>query len=148
MFGCVLVVFSTACLFQSYKISGFNGLSEPGIFPMIATAAMLASALVILRDTLKLPSSKTRLSTFFAEVCSPRFMIVVAMSCLYLLAMPWLGFTAASGIFLFSTIAYLWQNKLVWSLAVSVLSITIIYMIFRVVFQVVLPQGTLWQGLF
>jgi len=147
-FGIVLVIFSTACLWQAFEISGFAGLSEAGVFPMLAAASMLVSALFILRDTARLSAVAGDEKPFFAEICPTRLIVMTGLVLLYLVVMPWLGFVVASSAFLFASIAYLWHRNIIWSLLVSLVSISMIYVVFRMVFQVVLPKGTLFPGLF
>lgn len=152
LFSVVLVVFSLAALWQAYTISGFSGLSTPGIFPMLAAATMVLSALVILRRAFAQPSSgepaaKT-VSRFFREIVPPRHVTVVLLIAAYLAVMPWLGFLAASAVFLFVTTKLLWRRSLVTTLILTAGTTAAIYVVFRVVFQVVLPQGTLLRGLF
>ena len=56
-----------------------------------------------------------------------------------------LGFMVATGLFLFVMLLYLWRRGLWLSLAVTAGSLLAIHVIFRMVFQVILPRGTLWQ---
>lgn len=67
---------------------------------------------------------------------------------LYVVAMPLLGFVISSGLFLFATFAYLWRKNLLISLILTAGSLAAIHVIFRIVFQVVLPGGSLVRGLF
>jgi len=71
--------------------------------------------------------------------------VVLALIAAYAAAMPILGFVAGSAGFLFFMFAYLWRKGLMVSTALSAGCLALIYVIFRVLFQVVLPQGTLWQ---
>ncbi len=52
MFSLLLAVFSVTAFWQAFAISGFRGLSEPGVFPMLASATMLVSSLLILKEVL------------------------------------------------------------------------------------------------
>ncbi len=152
LFSVVLVGFSLAALWQAYQISGFTGLSTPGIFPMLATATMVVSALVILRRAFIQPSSGEAagqtLRRFFREIVPPRHVVVVALIAAYLAVMPWLGFLTASAVFLFVTTKLLWRRSLLATLILTAGTTAAIYVVFRIVFQVVLPQGTLLRGLF
>ena len=151
VFAGLLLAFSAAALWQSYAISGFSGLTTAGVFPMLASGAALAAGLVILRDALRkrpidggAPAVARR---FFAEVLTRRLVLTVALIAAYVAAMPWVGFLAASGAFLFLTLALLWRRGWIPSLALTAVSLVAIYVVFRLVFQVVLPQGTLVQAL-
>ena len=141
VFACLLVIFSAAALWQAYRISGFTGLSQPGVFPMLAAATMLASCAFILRDTL-LAGKAAGSDQHWSSILPRRLVVILAMVAIYLYAMPWLGFVLASGLFLFACIAYLWRKGLAISLALATVSLAAIYFLFRVVFEVVLPQGT------
>jgi hypothetical protein len=70
------------------------------------------------------------------------FTLLVA---LYVAVIPGIGFLSASGGLLFVSIWTLWRKGPLWALAISLLSIGVIYLLFRIVFGVVLPGGSLWQ---
>lgn len=156
-FICLLALFSAAALWQAYDISGFTGLSQPGVFPMLAAATMLLSCVFILCDTLRSSASAQRASepetgpepeaesgiAFWHTIMPVRLMVMLAMVALYLYAMPWLGFVIASGLFLFASFAYLWRKSLLISLVLAAGSLAAVYFLFRIVFEVVLPHGTL-----
>lgn len=149
IFAVALLGFSLAAFWQAYGISGFSGLSTAGVFPMLASGAMVLSALCILWHTAAAPRISGRgpaWRRFFTEVLPWRHVATITLILLYLLATPWLGFLVSSGLFLFVAIAYLWRRNLLISLLLSAVCLAAIYLIFRVVFQVVLPQGILLQG--
>lgn len=147
-FSLLLVVFSVTAFWQSYAISGFRGLSEPGVFPMLASAAMLLSSLVILRDVVsKSTDPDTGFSDFRREIVPVRLVVVVGLILAYVIAMPLFGFIAGSAGFLFLSFWYLWRKGPLVSAGLTLASLAVIYFIFRQVFQVVLPQGSLIPGL-
>ncbi|GAB4238362.1 MAG: hypothetical protein Tsb0032_42730 [Kiloniellaceae bacterium] len=157
IFALALLAFSLAAFWQAYGISGFSGLSTAGVFPMLASGAMVLSALCILWHTLAAPRARAEAGQtprpevlrFFAEVLPWRHVLTVALILAYLLAIPWLGFLVGSGLFLFVAFAYLWRpggkRGLLVSLLLSAFCLGAIYLVFRIVFQVVLPQGSLWR---
>lgn len=156
-FSLLLIVFSTAAFWQSHAISGFTGLSTPGVFPMLASATMLVAALWILIQSLRQPSevpsdhlgTEPRNHQGFVEKILPlRLVIVVVLITGYVIAMPQLGFLLSSAAFLFLSFSYLWRKPLLVSLLITLVSVVSVYLIFRKLFQVVLPQGTLLQGWF
>lgn len=147
VFAVLLAGFSALALWQAYEISGFKGFSEPGVFPMLAAATMLVSGLFIVRDALSSPRSGPQSKEFFANVVPPRLIIIIALVALYITMMPWLGFMATSAGFLFASFVYLWRKGWIFSAVLTAASLSCIYFIFRIVFQVVLPKGTLLQGL-
>jgi hypothetical protein len=152
VFALIILAFSAAALWQAHAISGFTGLSTPGIFPMLAAGTMLVSALFILRDTLRksAPDDTAHpiVVRFFREVTPWRLVLMVSMIIAYMLAMPRLGFTISSGLFLFFSFTLLWRSNPFISLLMTAITLAAVTGIFRVVFQVVLPQGQWVQGLF
>lgn len=147
VFVFILATFSMAALWQAYLISGLTGLSTPGVFPMLAAGTMLISVIFIIRDTIskKSTSKKNELSRgkqFLKEITPARFLIMMAIVSLYLASMPWLGFIISSALFLFISFYYLWQKGWLISFSLAIFSLTIVYFVFRIGFQVVLPQGS------
>ena len=148
-FSLLLAVFSVTAFWQSYAISGFKGLSEPGVFPMLASVTMLLSSLVILRDVMsKQAGSETGFAAFQRDIVPVRLIVVVGLILAYVITMPLLGFVVSSAGFLFLAVWYLWRKGPLVSAGLTLASLAAIYFIFRQVFQVVLPQGNLMQGVF
>lgn len=156
-FSLLLVVFSTTAFWQSYAISGFTGLSTPGVFPMLASATMLVSALCILIQNLRKPRKSDsgaldpgsgHLHGSLQGILPLRLVIVVVLITIYVFAMPLLGFLLSSAAFLFLSFSYLWRKPLIVSLLITLVSVASVYLIFRKLFQVVLPEGSLLQSWF
>ena len=148
VFALLIVVFSVAAFWQSYGISGFSGKTTPGVFPMIASGVMVISGVVILISATRLSAPPVGSSGFLAEVLTLRHMVMIGLVLAYVILMPLIGFVASSAVFLFCAFQFLWRKNPVLMLALTAATLAIIYLIFREVFQVVLPQGTLLPGLF
>ena len=119
------------------------------MFPMLASATMLLSSLVILRDVLSKPAApEAGPARFQREILPVRLIVVVGLILAYVIAMPLLGFVVSSAGFLFLSVWYLWRKGPLVSAVLTLASLAAIYIIFRQVFQVVLPQGSLIQGVF
>ena len=82
------------------------------------------------------------------DVLPTRVTLMTVLLVLYVMAMPSLGFLLDSGLFLLASFCYLWKRPCWVSLSVSLLSVLAIHLLFRVVFQVVLPRGVLPDLLF
>lgn len=147
-FSIILAGFSAVALWQAYEISGFKGFSEPGVFPMLAAATMLLSGLFIVRDAVISARRGAPPKGFFETVLSLRLIIVVGLVALYIALMPWLGFMVSSASFLYVAFVYLWGRGWIISALLTAGTLASIYFIFRIVFQVVLPKGSLLPGLF
>ena len=85
---------------------------------------------------------------FFDSVLPLRVVIVMLLISGYVFAMPLFGFLPASATFLFLSFSYLWRKSVLVSLLLTFFSVVAVYLVFRQLFQVVLPQGTLLQGWF
>jgi len=152
VFAFALLAFSLAAFWQAYDISGFSGLTSAGVFPMLASGAMTLAAAFNLAACLAKPRADgggdSDIVCFLREVLPPRHVALIVLILLYLVAMPWLGFTVSSGLFLLAALSLLWRRGLVPTVLLTAFALGAIYVVFRLVFQVVLPQGSLLRGLF
>lgn len=147
-FAALITGFSAIALWQAYEISGFTGLSTPGIFPMLASGTMLISGCFIVGDVLSRTAVKCDPDGLRTKVLTGRLVVVVALVVAYVFGMPYAGFMVSSALFLFVSFAFLWRKNLLISLFLTAGTLAAIYVVFRVLFQVVLPRGTLFQGWF
>lgn len=150
VFAMAVLVFSLAAFWQAYEISGFTGLTTPGVFPMLATGTMIVAALFILADTARRRPEADKPATarrFFAEILPIRHMTLIGLVLLYLLLLPALGFIVSSALFLLAAFQYLWRRHVLVTILLSAGALAAVYVIFRIVFQVVLPEGSLMRGL-
>lgn len=146
VFSVILIIFSAILFFESYKISGFSGLTTSGAMPMFASTLMFISSIFIFLETLKKdPKNKFNLLKVTQYLLPKQLIFFVSLVLIYVLAIPYFGFTLSSGTFLIISILNLWDKGFVWSLGVSVFSIAVIYFLFRIVFQVILPLGSYWS---
>ena len=146
VFSFILIIFSVILFFESYKISGFSGLTTSGAMPMFASTLMFIASVFIFLETLKKdPKNKFNLLKVTQYLLPKQLIFFVSLVLIYVLAIPYFGFTLSSGTFLIISILNLWDKGFVWSLGVSVFSIAVIYFLFRIVFQVILPLGSYWS---
>lgn len=142
-FAVALVLLSGLFFSEAYSISGFKGLTTGGVMPMLASGVMVVSSLAILAGTFsRLRSAETQ--TTIDYLFPLRVVLFASVVALYAVAIPYVGFILASGGFLFVAILGLWRKGPLWSLVISAFSMVAIYFLFRIVFQVVLPVGSLW----
>lgn len=145
-FALLLVIFAGFVFWESYGISGFSGLTTGGVLPMLASGVMVVTALVTLSETLRKQSpDKSGIRDVVSYLFPLRVVLFTVLVAVYVAIIPSVGFLFASGGLLFISIWVLWRKGPLWSLAISLLSIGVIYLLFRVVFSVVLPVGSLWQ---
>jgi hypothetical protein len=137
---CFLLVLGSVYLFwQAYKISGFSKLSSPGAFPLAASATMILASCIAFINTLKLPAAK---GVRFAYHCFPPIVAtIMALILVYSVILESLGFILSSFAFLFISIQFLYRCRVLTTLSITLLALVVVYIVFRLVFQVVLPEG-------
>lgn len=144
VFGYLILVVSLLILHQSYAISGFSSVSSAGVFPMIASFAMAVSAAAIILKNRTLTAPDPDLS-FLRRVAPSAVVVFTLLICAYMLTLEPLGFLLSSFLFLFISMLYLERRNPLLLAGISALSLGIIYVVFRTVFSVVLPQGWLFR---
>lgn len=145
-FGLLLLALSLFLAWQAYEISGLEALSSPGAFPMAAACAMVVSGLVVTAGDWRRARRERRplrqsARAFTAEITPSVVMVFAGFVIGYAALLDSLGFIPASFLFLFAAIHFLHRGSVAFSFGVTVLSLAVIYTVFRLVFQVVLPEG-------
>lgn len=144
LFAAVLTGASAFLLFDAWGIEnsfGPNGLSSPRAIPVAATFVMLLSAGLVLVQTARLP--KDRAETVLKDILPPVVMLFAALLIAYGLLLRPLGFLPTSALFLITAIKILGRRGWGWTLAVSLGSLLLIWLVFRIVFSVLMPTGIL-----
>ena len=139
-----LVVFSALALWEAYRISGFTSASGAGVFPMLAAGAMLATSLRLLAGA-RGPSDGRGAIAALRWLVPPRTLLFVVAAGTFIGLIPWLGFLPVAGAFLFATLAMNWRRGPLASAIVTLALLVVVWLVFRELFQVVLPTGTLWR---
>lgn len=148
----VLLLASLFLLWTAYGISKFESLTSAGAFPMFAAAVMVICAVLILRDAVRAAPAEGQagesLAAQFVRRLTPPVLVgfTVAIA-LYMVLLQPLGFLLASYLFLVASMALLGSRRWGLNLLVSAVALAGIYVVFQTVFAVVLPSGTLLQGL-
>ncbi|MCO6386975.1 tripartite tricarboxylate transporter TctB family protein [Aliihoeflea sp. 40Bstr573] len=140
IFNGFLALASLVLAYQAWTISGFQSLSSAGVFPMLATGAMVVSMIVIIAGSNRRDSSGTG-RRFFGDVISLRIVAFATLIIGYMLALQPLGFIVASYLFLTAAMFLLHRKRFLLTLVISAVSVAVIYGLFRYVFVVVLPRG-------
>jgi len=145
VFALALVIFSVTSFWQSMLISGLEGPSEPGVFPSVASATMIVASLTVLCRAIVAKGAPRGQSpgARFATIMPPRLAVLTVFVGSYVLAMPVLGFMASSALFLFAALWLLWRRGPLRAALLTALSLAAVWLVFREIFQVLLPRGTL-----
>lgn len=141
LFGFLVLAFSLFLFWQSYQISGFTALSSPGAFPLAASGIMVIASCISLLKDLRRPPSEGGFEVFWSNVLPPIVSIIIAVIFIMGIVLETLGFIISALIFLIISIQFLHQKGLARSILLSVLAITVIYIVFRLIFSVILPEG-------
>ncbi|MDS9469503.1 tripartite tricarboxylate transporter TctB family protein [Paracoccus sp. MBLB3053] len=144
VFNLFIFVASLVLLWSAYGISGFEALSSPGAVPMATTLVMLISAGRILLDTMRKPTDSEE--TLARDILPRPVIFTIVMVVLYAVALAPLGFLPTSVLFLLGMIRYLSQRGWGFCLAVSMGSVALIYLVFRMIFNVLMPEGIVPEG--
>jgi putative tricarboxylic transport membrane protein len=149
----LLALASAFLLWQSYRISGFASITSAGFYPMVVSATMLVCTLVVLWQAKQFEAEppatgESRGRHFLRRLLPVEVVSFTVAIALYMLALEWLGFVLASYLFLLGSMRVLGSKRWILNAVVSALSLAAIYVVFQTIFAVVLPTGTLWQGVF
>lgn len=153
VFSCLMLLISAFLLWTAYKISGFKSVTSAGSFPMAAAATMLVCSLIVIVQAARAPLSagepgELLVRRFFRRIAPPVLLWTTLAIVVYMLTLEWLGFVAGSYLFLNVAMWILGGRRIVLNLVVSALVIAAIHIVFQTAFSVVLPTGSLWQGVF
>jgi hypothetical protein len=144
LFNLAMVAGSLVLLWSAYGISGFEALSAPGSVPMATTFIMVICAGMILRESLAKTANTTgRVSRDILPM--PIIITIVSITGYAFLLKP-LGFLPTSFLFLTALIAYLKKSSLIWSATASLGVVILIYLVFRIIFKVLMPEGIVPEG--
>ena len=142
VFGLLLLVLAVGLFWQSYEIAGFSALSSPGAFPLAASGTMVIAAVIVVVGNLRARGRETDRT----PILPANVTIFAVLLALYALAIEPLGFLPASLAFLFAGTKLLYRGGWIASALVSIGALVVIYVLFRIVFQVVLPEGIVPEG--
>lgn len=138
-FAMLMLAASLYLLWTAYGISGFDALSGPGTVPMFITAIMAVSALIILLRTLPLP--KVEGESLGRDIAPPIVAIFAGLLVAYALLLKPLGFVPTSALFLPIAIKILSKRSWGFAIGIGLGSLVLIWLIFRIVFTVLMPEG-------
>jgi putative tricarboxylic transport membrane protein len=140
-FMLLLSLASIGLLLKAYGIAGFESLSSPGALPMAAAGTMTAASLVILWKTWRAPRRSGE--TLAKDVFPFPVVATIAAIAAYAVLLRPLGFILTSFLFLAGLIKVLSGRSLLFCVWVSAASVILIYLVFRIVFTVLMPEGVI-----
>ncbi len=138
-FSLLMLAASLWLLRSAHGISGFESLSSAGAVPMAATAVMAAASAIVALRAARLPRAADE--TLGRDILPGVALAFVALLIGYGLLLEPLGFLPTSALFLIAGVRILGRRGWGWTLAVSLGSLALIWLLFRVVFSVLMPAG-------
>ena len=142
LFAAVMVAASGYLVWTAWGIEnpfGPNGLSSPRSIPLASTAVMVIAALLVLANTARLPLDRTE--SIRRDILPVTVILFAAFLVLYGILLRPLGFLPTSGLFLVVAIKLLARRGWAWTLSISLFSLFVIWLIFRIVFTVLMSSG-------
>lgn len=132
-----MLVLAISLLWQAYGIAGLESLSSPGAFPIAASGVMLIAAATIVFGDQRKGQSVGRWPDILP------FPVIGVFLALFVFAavLDHLGFLLTAFGFLIATIGFLGRGGLLRTFGISCSILIAIYVIFRLVFRVILPEG-------
>ncbi|WP_425101137.1 tripartite tricarboxylate transporter TctB family protein [Tropicibacter sp. S64] len=118
---------------------GPNGLSSPRSIPLATTVVMVISAALVLFRTVRLPLDRSE--TVMKDILPWTVILFVGLLVGYGVLLRPVGFLPVSALFLIVAIKVLGRRGWPWTIGIALLSLLIIWLIFRIVFSVLMPAG-------
>jgi len=133
-------------LYSAYGISGFESLSAPGAVPMATTLVMAVTVLLITLRTAQ--QQRVTSETLAKDILPGTVVMFIGFLTVFGVLLQPLGFVLTAALFLLVSIKVLARKSWVYTIGVTIASLAIIWLIFRVVFTVLLPAGILPEAEF
>jgi putative tricarboxylic transport membrane protein len=145
LFALSMLMGAAVLLHQAWSIAGFSSFSSAGVFPMLAAGTMVASGIAVAVQTARKTCADegSALRNFAFDVVGPKVLFIGALITAYLFLLEPLGFVTSSALFLSVAICGLHRRNYAGMIALSLATVAVIYLLFRYVFIVILPQGVL-----
>ena len=144
LFAGFFLLLGLVMLWSAYGISGLGQLSAPGTVPMATTLVMALTAGVVLVSTLR--RAPDRHESLRRDILPGLILLMVGLLALYAALLVPLGFLPTSLLFLIAAIKLLSGRGWGFAILVALLSLVVIYLIFRIVFTVLMPPGIVPEG--
>ena len=136
----LLLIAAGVVIAEGVRLGGLASPSAAGAFPVLAGGVMAVSAIAI-------GCSQVQASPRAAghPLLPGRIASVMALLVAFAAALPYFGFHLAAFVFLAATIRLLRGRDTLRAMVIAAVSVAAIHVVFRLVFSVLLPEGTPWR---
>ncbi|MFV0575051.1 MAG: tripartite tricarboxylate transporter TctB family protein [Vibrio sp.] len=143
IFNGFMLILSIVLLWQAFDISGFDKFSSPGTFPMSAAFIMFIFSSITLIKSIKKNRIDQAGILFFNQILPLKIAVMIGMIIVFSLTIESIGFLVTSFILLTASFYIYYKKNVLLAAVISVLSLLVVYGIFRLVFLVILPEGVI-----
>lgn len=117
-----------------------ENLSSPSVFPKISSVIIVICGLICVYNSSKKEAPAEGAPNIFNFLLPKDVLVILILLLVYCLVLPKLHFIISSYAFIAIGMIYLHRGKYIWqSLLISAIAITLLVVIFRYVFLVILP---------
>ena len=141
VFNGLMLLLSVVLLWKAIDISGFSGFSEPGTFPMSAALIMLVFSSITLMKSIRKNNIGHEITLFFKQILPPRILVMMVMVVVFSLTIENVGFLISSFVLLTLSFFIYYKRNVLLAMCISIAALIVVYIIFRLVFLVILPEG-------
>lgn len=135
----ILILLSIFAFIESYKINGKDiTSSSPGAFPIFISVLLFVFSIWIFIENIKISSKKNEKNED-SKIFDKNILIFIILLILYGILIKWIGFIISTFAFLWTSISFFSKEKYLFNLGISVLTVTLIMIIFNTIFKVILP---------
>lgn len=138
-FSLAVLIGSVYLFWQSFYIADAGSLSSPASLPIAASSIMVISGCIVTIKTLRMPLHPEL--RFSHHIFPPILALVMALLLMFGLALEPIGFLISAFCFLLLGFVLLHRGKMLWNIGLAIACLALVYLIFRLIFQVVLPEG-------
>jgi asparagine N-glycosylation enzyme membrane subunit Stt3 len=113
----------------------------PSEFPKLISLLLTLLAVILMLTAFKRREEKTKetVYNFYPVIC------VILCLIVYILVLRWIGYIVSSIVLIFSVILILGYKKKKRVFIISLASVTVIYLIFKIILGVPLPMGFIFN---
>jgi hypothetical protein len=137
VFDALMAGLGLGLLVAAVDIAGFEALSSPGALPLAASAVLLVAAAAALLGRGAPAGAGRRVR----RLLPPPVLAVAPLLALFAALLERLGFLLAAPLFLAAAFLVLDRRRPILKLVLAITATAVLYALFRLVFQVLLPEG-------
>ena len=121
---------------------GTNGVPGPGLFPILISAVLMVSAVILIIRTIKMPEEEN-VPLDMLSSDKKRVYLTMLVLVIYFIVLPYIGFCVSSFAMLCILIKWFSKKSILKCIIISAAMTAVVYFLFRIVLSVPLDFGLL-----